>query len=137
MTYQDKVIWLKSYQNSIREEERINDEIEKRRARAEYKQQLISDMPKGNKRTNTIEDFAEYLFKQEEKIEKGKRIRKSIEKAIDNLSDVEFDMRKTLLRYIYINEMSIECAAEKLRISKTNGQRLHMLPMKTMFGYSR
>lgn len=132
---EEKIRWLKSYRGLVAEIERLQREIERWRSIAEKVTPSISAVrytaPDGSRIENAIEKIDTLRDSLAAKLDELIGCRIQIEQAIDAVED---DRLRLLLRYRYIDGMTIEEAANEMGISRQwisvlQREALDMLPL--------
>lgn len=104
MTYEEKVRWLRRYQDSLRREQELAEEVEQLRSRACKVTPSLSGMPGGTSDgqalPRAVEQILEAQQELEAQIEQCNAIRKDVITAIEqtiNLQDKEILRRRYVL----------------------------------------
>lgn len=104
MTYEEKVRWLRRYQDSLRREQELAEEVEQLRSRACKVTPSLSGMPGGTSDgqalPRAVEQILEAQQELEEQIEQCNAIRREVADTIEqviNLRDKEILRRRYLL----------------------------------------
>lgn len=114
--------YLKSYQNLKQSINQKLDELSRLRALAEKSTSVLSGMPKGfNDREEIYAKMIDLSAEIDGEIDKYVDKRAEIETVIEQVEDEKI---KTILKYRYINGLTIEQTAEKMELSGKTIQRL-------------
>lgn len=104
MTYEEKVRWLRRYQDSLRREQELAEEVEQLRSRACKVTPALTGMPGGTSDGQTLPHAVEQILEVQQElqaqIEQCNSIRKDVIAAIDrtiNLQDKEILRRRYVL----------------------------------------
>lgn len=104
MTIDDKKQWLGRYREADRRIKGMEEELQRWHDRAESVTKPLSDMPRGGKGKNPLEDAVEHIWDISKEINdtiaEMRRIQAEIESAIDAVDNGTY---RTLLRLRYIN----------------------------------
>lgn len=125
MNYQEKVRWLRRYQDSLRREQELLEEIEHLRAEATRVTQALSGMPGGGDGQSLPRAVERILQTQEqlrEKINTCQQVRQEIAAAVEQLPDLR---ERDILRRRYILSQRFEQIAVELRLEYRWTRRLH------------
>lgn len=130
MTSQEKKQYLLKYQHLTQEVDRLSDERAQVLARAQKITPTLSDMPKSQSGANrlelAVEDIVENADKLAEKIREMLRAKEEIEQVIDSLED---DTLRRLMKYRYINGMTLDRISFKIHYSYIHTCRLHRIAL--------
>lgn len=108
MTNEEKIEKLKSYQNSWKEIQRLEDEIERLNSQAQKITQTLSSVPSvqgKSDRTAIVDKIIERKEKLQLAIERAKRECIEIETALEN---VKTPLYQRVLKWKYINGVTFE-----------------------------
>lgn len=104
MTYEEKIRWLRRYQDSLRLQHELELEVERLRSNATRVTPLLSGMPggqgDGQQLPRAVEAITEAQAELQEQILKCEKIRREVVEAIeiiDDLKDREIMRRRYLL----------------------------------------
>lgn len=104
MTYEEKVRWLRRYQDSLRREQELAQEVERLRSEAARVTPLLSGMPggagDGNKLPRAVEGIVQAQQELQAQINQCGAIRREVVDALDQISsprDHEILRRRYLL----------------------------------------
>lgn len=115
MTVEETKTWLKSYQYLLKEAERIEEELEYWRSKAEKMTREMSGQPSGSGGGDQVSSSVEKIMELEEELEdKHKDLlerKEAIETAIDALPNETY---RLLLKLKYINGNKWETIAVKM-----------------------
>lgn len=130
MTSQEKKKYLLRYRYFVQEVERLSDERAQVLARAQKITPTLSDMPKSQSGANrfelAVERIVENADKLEEKIKEMVQAKEEIEQVIDSLED---DTLRQLMKYRYINGMTLDKISFKIHYSYIHTCRLHRIAL--------
>lgn len=128
MTYEEKVRWLRRYQESLRREQELAEEVERLRSEATRITPLLSGMPGGpgggQKLPCAVERIVQAQQELQEQIEECSNIRKEIIKTIEQLNGSK---DKEILRRRYLLGQSLEEIAELMHYDYRWIRKLHKL----------
>lgn len=126
MTYEEKVRWLRRYQEELKREKELSEELWELKDRAERINSCFNDMPasksKSDKLQTAVEDIIEAEAKLISQIKKSEEIKNEIIETIESLENRRY---KVILRYRYIVGMNWEAIAEKSELSSKWCKTLH------------
>lgn len=108
MTYEEKIKKMKSYQNSWKEIQRLEDEIERLNSQAQKITQTLSSAPSGqgkSDRTAIVDKIIERKEELQLAIERAKRECVEIETAIKKMKT---PLYSRVLKWKYINGATFE-----------------------------
>lgn len=104
MTYEEKVRWLRRYQESLRREKELAEEVEQLRSRACNVTPALSGMPGGTSDGQSLQRAVEQILEGQQElqaqIEQSNDIRKDVIAVIErtiNLQDKEILRRRYIL----------------------------------------
>lgn len=121
MTYEEKVRWLRRYQDSLRREKELAEEVEQLRSRACKVTPSISGMPGGTSDgqalPRAVEQILEAQQELQDQIEQCNTIRQEVVDAIEQITnprDKEILRRRYLLgqRWEEISEQMSYCVRQ-------------------------
>lgn len=122
MTKKEVIEYLKSYQALNQSINQKLDELSRLRALAEKSTSVLSGMPKGfNDREEIYAKMIDLSAEIDGEIDKYVDKRAEIETVIEQVEDEKI---KTILKYRYINGLTIEQTAEKMELSGKTIKRL-------------
>lgn len=127
MTYEEKVAWLRRYQDSLRREKVLELEIEQLQTQAERVTQALTGMPIAHANSNgVIPGSVERILEKKEclleELHRGISAREEIELTIGLLDDARM---RDLFSLRYIQGRSWEDIANTLHYSIQHIYRLH------------
>lgn len=126
MTYEEKVRWLRRYQESLRREQELVEEVERLQSEATRITPLLSGMPgglgDGQKVPRAVEKIEEAHRKLEKQICECIKIRIEV---IDCIEGAETIKEKELLRRRYILGQSFEEISDKMHLEYRWVRRVH------------
>lgn len=103
MTYEEKVRWLRRYQNSLRREQELAEEVEQLRSRACKVTPSLSGMPSGSSDGQALPRAVEQILEAQQElqgqIEQCNTIRQEVVDAIEQITNPR---DKQILRRRYI-----------------------------------
>ncbi len=124
-TLEEKKAWLRSYQALCRELERTQEELAQWRSRAEQVTRVCSGLPAGGGRGDRLPQCVEQIAQLEEELAQTliqlTISRKALEQAIFTVPQQEL---RQLLRYRYIDGLTLERTAEAMGYSHRQAWRL-------------
>ena len=130
MTSQEKKKYLLRYRYFVQEVDRLTEERAQVLARAQKITPTLSDMPKSQSGANrlelAVERIVENADKLEEKIKEMVQAKEEIEQVIDSLED---DTLRQLMKYRYINGMTLDKISFKIHYSYIHTCRLHRIAL--------
>ena len=118
MTYEEKVRWMQRYQESLRFEKELTEEIYQLRTRAYYTSKSLIDIPKSTSTTilpSIVEEIAKYQQALQEQIRQCNAIRLEIISAIQQLSNIQ---EQEVLRRRYILGQKCHEISESMHFSE-------------------
>lgn len=127
MTKEEKIAWLRGYRTAALEVERLRGEIERWRSLAEKVTPTLSALPastsaNGTRTETAVEQIAERCAALELALCVMAARCEATEKAIQSVPD---ERLRLLLRYRYIDGLSFERIAGKLKLSRQWVCELH------------
>lgn len=142
MTYEEKVRWLRRYQESLRREQELAEEVERLRSEATRITPLLSGMPggpgDGQKVPRSVEQIIEAQLELKEQIHRCGMIRKSIVETIDLVTrgrDNEILRRRYIIGQKWeeiAGAMDIDCRW----IRRIHKRTLHELEVQKKIDYN-
>lgn len=125
MTIEETKAWMHSYRFFVRESERIEEDLEYWRSRAEKMTREMTSQPSGSGGEKSMETAIEKIMELEDKLSEQHRLileqKTAIEAAIDSLSD---ETCRLLLKLKYINGNTWGQVSAKLYLSERHAKRL-------------
>lgn len=126
MTYEEKVRWLRRYQDSLRKEQELAEEVEQLRARACKVTPSLSGMPGGTSDgqalPRAVEQILEAQQQLQEQIEQCNAIRREVVDAIERVTNPR---DKEILRRRYLLGNRFENISVVLHYEYRWTRRLH------------
>ncbi len=127
MTKEEKIAWLRGYRTAALEVERLRGEIERWRSLAEKVTPTLSALPastsaNGTRTETAVEQIAERCAALELALCVMAARCEATEKAIQSVPD---ERLRLLLRYRYIDGMTLERTADKMGVSVRWMKKLH------------
>lgn len=126
MTYEEKVRWLRRYQDSLRREQELVEEVEQLRSRACKVTPSLSGMPGGTSDgqalPRAVEQILEAQQELEAQIEQCNTIRQEVVDAIEQIANPR---DKELLRRRYLLGEQFETIAKEMNLEYRWVRRLH------------
>lgn len=126
MTYEEKVRWLRRYQESLRREQELAEEVERLQSEATRITPLLSGMPggpgDGQKVPRAVERIAETQQRLEKQIGECIKIRIEVIDCVERASTIK---EKELLRRRYILGQSFEEISDKMHLEYRWVRRIH------------
>lgn len=126
MEYAEKVAWLRRYQDSLRRERVLAQEIERLRTEAEHITPLLTGMPGGgqsaDKLPRAVERIDQARAELAAQVEQCQRIRAEVEGVIEQEENVRC---REILRRRYILGQRWEQIAADMRVDERWMRRLH------------
>ena len=126
MTYEEKVRWLRRYQDSLRREQELAEEVEQLRSRACKVTPSLSGMPGGTGDGQTlpraVEQILEAQQELEAQIEQCSRIRQEVVDAIEKVTNPR---DKEILRRRYLLGKTFEQIGQTIHLDNRWVRRLH------------
>ena len=117
MTYAEKVAWLRRYQDSLRQEKELAEEVEQLRARAYRVTPALNDMPTaqgdGQVLPRAIEQIMQAQQELQAQIARCDAVRREIIAALEQVPDPRDG---EVLRRKYLLGQRYEIIAEKMRL---------------------
>lgn len=132
MTNEEKIEKLKSYQNSWKEIQRLEDEIERLNSQAQKITQTLSSVPTvqgKSDRTAIVDKIIERKEELQLAIERAKRECIEIEQIINSVKN---PLYKRILKWRYINGVSFKKIAEKEHYSQRYVEEIHFNAVKSL-----
>lgn len=133
MTYEEKVQWLRRYQDSLRREQELAEEVEQLRSRACKVTPSLSGMPGGTSDgqalPRAVEQILEAQQELEEQIEQCNAIRQEV---IDAIEQVTNPRDKEILRRRYLLGQRWEEIAERMSYCVRQIQRTYSYTIKNI-----
>lgn len=109
MTYEEKVRWLRRYQDSLRREQELAEEVEQLRSRACKVTPSLSGMPGGTSDGQQLpKSVEEILQAQEQLIDQIKLCNNTRREIISKINEIENPTEITILRKKYILGQNFE-----------------------------
>ena len=127
MTKEEKIAWLRGYRTAVLEVERLRGDIERWRSLAEKVTPTLSALPastsaNGTRTETAVEQIAERCAALELALCVMAARCEATEKAIQSVPD---ERLRLLLRYRYIDGMTLERTADKMGVSVRWMKKLH------------
>lgn len=126
MTYEEKVRWLRRYQDSLRREQELAEEVEQLRSRACKVTPSLSDMPGGTSDgqalPRAVEQILEAQHELQAQIEQCNTIRREVVDAIEQITNPR---DKQILRRRYLLGERFENISVALHYEYRWIRRLH------------
>lgn len=126
MTYEEKVRWLRRYQESLRREQELAEEVERLRSEATRITPLLSGMPggpgNGQKLPRAVERIVQAQQELQEQIDHCADVRRKIAVAIAQIANYR---DREILRRRYILGQGFEEMAEKMGMDCRWVRRIH------------
>lgn len=126
MTNQDKIAWLRRYQEAVAEQDRLMGEIAQWRSLAEKVSPTLSSLPKGGGGPGRMISAVEHINALEaelaDQIVERVTTRREIGQAIDRVQD---ERLSRLLRLRYIDGLTWERVAVEMHYCYKQTKRLH------------
>ncbi len=130
MTYDEKVRWLRRYQDSLRRERELAEEVELLRSRAYKVTHALTGMPggpsDGQALPRAVEEILEAQQELEKQIEQCNTIRREVANTIEQITSPK---ENEIFRRRYILGQTWEDIAEHIDISTRWVQILHRKQM--------
>lgn len=109
MTYEEKVRWLRRYQDSLRREQELAEEVEQLRSRACKVTPSLSGMPGGTSDGQQLpKSVEEILQAQEQLIDQIKLCNNTRREIISKINEIKNPTEITILRKKYILGQNFE-----------------------------
>lgn len=126
MTYEEKVRWLRRYQNSLHREQELAEEVEQLRSRACKVTSSLSGMPGGTSDgqalPRAVEQILEAQQELQDQIEQCNAIRQEVVETIEKVTNPR---DKEILRRRYLMGQRFETISVELRFEYRWIRRLH------------
>lgn len=126
MTYEEKVRWLRRYQDSLRREQELAEEVEQLRSRACKVTLSLSGMPSGTSDgqalPRAVEQILEAQQELQDQIEQCNAIRQEV---VETIEQVINPRDKEILRRRYLIGQRFETISVELRFEYRWIRRLH------------
>lgn len=126
MTYEEKVRWLRRYQNSLHREQELAEEVEQLRSRACKVTSSLSGMPGGTSDgqalPRAVEQILEAQQELQDQIEQCNAIRQEVVETIEKVTNPR---DKEILRRRYLMGQRFETISVELRFEYRWLRRLH------------
>ena len=126
MTYEEKVRWLRRYQDSLRREQELAEEVEQLRSRACKVTPSLSGMPGGANDGQTLPRAVEQILEAQQElqaqIEQCNAIRREVVNAIEQVTTPR---DKEILQRRYLLGEKFEAIAEALDMDSRWIRKLH------------
>lgn len=126
MTYEEKVRWLHRYQDSLRREQELAEEVEQLRSRACKVTSSLSGMPGGTSDgqalPRAVEQILEAQQELQDQIEQCNAIRQEVVETIEKVTNPR---DKEILRRRYLMGQRFETISVELRFEYRWIRRLH------------
>ena len=134
MTKEEKIAWLRGYRTAVLEVDRLRGEIERWRSLAEKVTPTLSALPAstsadGTRTETAVEQIAERCAALELALCVMAARCEATEKAIQSVPD---ERLRLLLRYRYIDGMTLERTADKMGLSARHAKRLHRMALNVL-----
>lgn len=126
MTYAEKVAWLRRYQDSLRQEKELAEEVEQLRARAYRVTPALNDMPTaqgdGQALPRAIEQIMQAQQELQAQIARCDAVRREIIAALEQVPDPR---DSEILRRRYLLGQRWEVISNQMSLDKRWVQRKH------------
>ena len=126
MTYEEKVRWLRRYQDSLHREQELAEEVEQLRSRACKVTSSLSGMPGGTSDgqalPRAVEQILEAQQELQDQIEQCNAIRQEVVETIEKVTNPR---DKEILRRRYLMGQRFETISVELRFEYRWLRRLH------------
>ena len=126
MEYAEKVAWLRRYQDSLRRERVLAQEIERLRTEAEHITPLLTGMPGGGKGADklprAVERIEQARAELAAQVEQCQRVRAEVAEVIEQVDNVR---ALEILRRRYMLGQRWEQIAADMRVDERWMRRLH------------
>lgn len=126
MTYEEKVRWLRRYQDSLRREQELAEEVEQLRSRACKVTPALTGMPGGTSDGQAlpcaVEQILEAQQELQDQIEQCNAIRQEVVETIEKVTNPR---DKEILRRRYLMGQRFETISVELRFEYRWIRRLH------------
>ena len=126
MTYEEKVRWLRRYQDSLHREQELAEEVEQLRSRACKVTSSLSGMPGGTSDgqalPRAVEQILEAQQELQDQIEQCNAIRQEVVETIEKVTNPR---DKEILRRRYLMGQRFETISVELRFEYRWIRRLH------------
>lgn len=134
MTYEEKVRWLRRYQDSLRREQELAEEVEQLRSRACKVTPSLSGMPGGTSDgqalPRAVEQILEAQQELETQIEQCNAIRREV---VDYIEKVTNPREKEILRRRYLLGQKWEILTEYMDLSTKWIRHLHETAIENVY----
>lgn len=128
MTYEEKVRWLRRYQDSLRREQELAEEVEQLRSRACKVTPSLSGMPGGSNDgqalPRAVEQILEAQQELETQIEQCNAIRREV---VENIERVTNPRDKEILRRRYLLGEDLKVISDNMFLEYRWIRKLHKL----------
>lgn len=128
MTYEEKVRWLRRYQDSLRREQELAEEVEQLRSRACKVTPSLSGMPSGTSDgqalPRAVEQILEAQQELETQIEQCNAIRREV---VENIERVTNPRDKEILRRRYLLGEDLKVISDNMFLEYRWIRKLHKL----------
>lgn len=128
MTYEEKVRWLRRYQDSLRREQELAEEVEQLRSRACKVTPSLSGMPGGTSDgqalPRAVEQILEAQQELETQIEQCNAIRREV---VENIERVTNPRDKEILRRRYLLGEDLKVISDNMFLEYRWIRKLHKL----------
>ena len=133
MEYAEKVAWLRRYQDSLRRERVLAQEIERLRTEAEHVTPLLTGMPGGgpnaDKLPRAVERIEQARAELAAQVEQCQRIRAEVAGVIGQAEDIR---GREILRRRYILGQRWEQIAVEEHVSARRAKQIHRKAICTL-----
>lgn len=134
MTYEEKVRWLRRYQDSLRREQELAEEVEQLRSRACKVTPSLSGMPggisDGQALPRAVEQILEAQQELQTQIEQCNTIRREVASSIEKVTNPR---EKEILRRRYLLGQKWEKLAEYMDLSPKWIRFLHETAIENVY----
>lgn len=126
MTYEEKVRWLRRYQNSLHREQELAEEVEQLRSRACKVTSSLSGMPGGTSDGQALPRAVEQILEaQQELQDQIEQCNASRQEVVETIEKVTNPRDKEILRRRYLMGQRFETISVELRFEYRWIRRLH------------
>lgn len=126
MTYEEKVAWLRQYQDSLRQQKELAEEVEQLQAQACRVSPAFTGMPSaqgdGQALPRAVEKILQAQLELQQQIEKGNAVRQQIVTVVEGIPDPR---NRELMRRRYILGQCWETIVEKMYLERRWLTRCH------------
>lgn len=134
MTYEEKVRWLRRYQDSLRREQELAQEVERLRSEAARVTPLLSGMPggagDGNKLPRAVEGIVQAQQELQAQINQCGAIRREVVAALEQISNPR---DHEILRRRYLLGQKWEKVAEQMNYCVRQVKRIHKVLIESIY----